>query len=74
MNDELRSEDVELIQEVFDGMFQQPEYTIVMEDVGIADPMPPVPLTSNLLILITIGLMLGFHFSKRTLSLSESNR
>jgi hypothetical protein len=74
MNEELRSEDVELIQDVFDGMFQQPEYTSVLEDAGIADPTPPVPLTSNLLLLLAIGLALGFHFSKRTFSSSESNR
>jgi len=72
MNDELPGDDLELIQEVFDGMFQDLEYSTVLEDARVADPTPPVPLASNLILLLTVGLILGFYYSKSVRSLTES--
>jgi hypothetical protein len=55
----------ELLQEAFDGMFEEATLESIAVESAVADPGPPVPIDSHVVLLLGLGIVIAYLTTKR---------
>lgn len=65
MSDNNSDVQLELFQEAFDGMFEDAALESTSVQSEIADPGPPVPIDTNVFLLLSLGIGIAYWTTRR---------